>query len=84
MANYRKIYESAYGPIPKGYIIHHIDGCTNNNALENLRAMSHSTHRVLHSQMIMLREAIMGPRWARFGWARFSRELERIQKSEGL
>ena len=36
-SNYRRIWEAAYGPIPEGMTIDHIDGDTSNNSLSNLR-----------------------------------------------
>jgi hypothetical protein len=36
----RAIYEAAYGRIPKGYVIYHIDGDKRNDELMNLEAIS--------------------------------------------
>jgi hypothetical protein len=36
----KKVYEDAYGPIPKGYIIIHLDGNKDNDSLSNLEAIS--------------------------------------------
>lgn len=51
--NYRKIYESHYGPIPKDtdgrtYEIHHIDGNKKNNNPDNLVALSIQEHYDVH------------------------------------
>ena len=51
--NYRKIWENAYGPIPKdeqrrSYEIHHMDGNRKNNSLENLVCLSVQEHYELH------------------------------------
>lgn len=46
--NYRKIYEEHYGPIPKGYHIHHIDGNHENNDINNLAAMPAKEHYDAH------------------------------------
>lgn len=46
--NYRKIYEEHYGPIPKGYHIHHIDGNHENNDISNLAAMPVKEHYDTH------------------------------------
>ena len=51
--NYRRIYEKHYGPIPKEingrkYEIHHIDGNSHNNTLENLVALTLRDHYDLH------------------------------------
>jgi len=35
----KKIYESAYGTIPKGYILYHIDGVRENDSIDNLIAI---------------------------------------------
>jgi hypothetical protein len=36
-SNYRRIWEAAYGPVPEGMTIDHIDGNRHNNSLSNLR-----------------------------------------------
>lgn len=46
--SYRKIWETIYGPIPKGYEIHHIDGNRMNNDIENLRCVSIEEHYEIH------------------------------------
>jgi hypothetical protein len=53
MANYRKIWEDANGPIPKdelgrSYEIHHIDGNRENNDLSNLMCVSIEDHIKIH------------------------------------
>jgi hypothetical protein len=53
MANYRKIWEDHYGPIPKDengvtYDIHHIDGNRKNNCISNLKAVSLLEHWQIH------------------------------------
>lgn len=51
--DYRKIYESHYGPIPKDetgrtYEIHHIDGVHSNNTPSNLKCVSIQEHYDIH------------------------------------
>jgi hypothetical protein len=51
--NYREIYKSYYGNIPKDeqgrkFHIHHIDGDRNNNAIDNLIAVSIKEHYDIH------------------------------------
>lgn len=51
--NYRKIYESHYGPIPKekngrSYHIHHVDGNHSNNDPSNLKAVTIKDHYDIH------------------------------------
>jgi hypothetical protein len=51
--NYRKIYESHFGPIPKdengrSYEIHHIDGNRKNNDPSNLQCLSIQEHYNIH------------------------------------
>lgn len=53
--NYRKIWEAAYGPIPKdsegrSYEIHHIDGNRKNNDLSNLMCVSIEDHYKIHKE----------------------------------
>jgi hypothetical protein len=42
------IWESAYGPVPSGYHVHHRDGRSTNNCLENLALMSGPDHIAYH------------------------------------
>lgn len=51
--NYRKIWESVYGAIPKdeegfSFEIHHIDGNHSNNNIENLKLVSIKEHLKIH------------------------------------
>jgi hypothetical protein len=53
MPNYRKLYESVFGKIPKddlgrSYEVHHIDGNHNNNSIENLLCVSIEEHYNIH------------------------------------
>jgi ribonucleotide reductase alpha subunit len=41
---HRLVFESYYGKIPEGYDIHHIDGNTYNNDIDNLECLSHEDH----------------------------------------
>lgn len=47
---HRYIWEQAFGPIPKGYDIHHIDGIKDHNVLENLQLVTRLEHRRLESK----------------------------------
>ena len=49
--NYRKIYEQHYGPITKGYEIHHLDGNRKNNSIENLVCVSIQEHYEIHKKL---------------------------------
>ena len=55
MANYRKIWEEANGPIPvddsgRSFEIHHIDGDRENNAIDNLQCVSVFDHFFIHHE----------------------------------
>ena len=55
MADYRKIWKDANGPIPldelgRPYEIHHIDGNRENNDLNNLKCVSIEEHYQIHYQ----------------------------------
>ena len=41
---HRLVYESVYGSIPDGYDVHHIDGDTYNNDIDNLECLTHEDH----------------------------------------
>lgn len=51
-ALHRVVWSHYFGEIPKGYIVHHIDGDKNNNNIENLRLVSHSEHTQIHNSDI--------------------------------
>lgn len=40
----RFVWEQAFGPMPEGYIVRHLDGDRQNFALDNLRPMSRAEH----------------------------------------
>jgi len=48
-ALHRDIWQEANGEIPKGYVIHHKDGNSLNNNIENLQIMSKGEHQSKHS-----------------------------------
>ncbi len=45
---HRAIWESVHGPIPSGYVVHHIDHDKANNSIENLTLMLHGEHSSYH------------------------------------
>jgi HNH endonuclease/NUMOD3 motif len=45
---HRLIWEEAYGPIPDGYVVHHINGDRLDNRLENLECLSNAEHTSHH------------------------------------
>jgi hypothetical protein len=48
---HRWLWEKYNGPIPSGYIVHHINGDINDNRLENLLCVSPKQHAELHKNM---------------------------------
>lgn len=46
--HHRIIWETAYGEIPSGYEIHHLDENRSNNTISNLELIESSTHRHNH------------------------------------
>lgn len=42
------VWEAYYGPIPKGQILHHIDGDYTNNDISNLMLTTYSEHAHIH------------------------------------
>lgn len=46
---HRLVYEDAFGPIPDGFCVHHINGNKNDNSPGNLMILSKSHHHKLHS-----------------------------------
>lgn len=44
LQEHRLIWEKAYGEIPNGWVVHHLNGIRNDNRLENLFAMPRTRH----------------------------------------
>ena len=43
-SEHKLVWESANGPIPHGWVIHHLNGVKTDNRLENLAAMPRNEH----------------------------------------
>ena len=43
-AEHRLVWEAAHGPLPEGYVVHHLNGIKEDNRLENLAAMARREH----------------------------------------
>lgn len=46
---HRQVYKTVHGNIPKGWVVHHVDGTKLNNRIENLVAMPSHCHDQLHA-----------------------------------
>ncbi len=66
---HRMVWESAHGPIPEGYELHHRNGDKRDNRLENLELLTPAEHAARHRRQALAR--------------RPSRFLSRVAKSEG-
>lgn len=52
---HRLVWEAAYGPIPEGCCVHHLNEDKLDNRLENLVCMSRSEHMRLHRKEYLCR-----------------------------
>jgi hypothetical protein len=53
ISEHAKVFEDFYGiPVPKGYIIHHIDGDHFNNDINNLQLVTRAEHSRIHNGWI--------------------------------
>jgi hypothetical protein len=50
ITKHRAIWMRVHGEIPKGYIIHHINGNKQDNRIENLECISHREHQLKHKK----------------------------------
>ncbi len=47
---HRSVWEKHFGPIPEGYVIHHIDEKKHHNGLMNLQILTEKEHRQHHAK----------------------------------
>src|SRR3990167_7995559 len=57
---HREIYKSHHGDIPKGHIIHHVDGDPLNNEISNLVAVTPSEHAKIHGYLSKWNRSALG------------------------
>lgn len=50
----RYIWEKNYGKIPKGMIIHHVNGNKKDNRIENLQLLTFQEHMKIHKKLNVL------------------------------
>jgi len=48
---HRIVWERHNGKIPKGFVIHHINGNGKDNRIENLQRMTFNEHMALHKKL---------------------------------
>ena len=60
---HRVIWEETNGPIPSGYEVDHINGDTRDNALSNLRLVTHSDNLKNAKRRLDNKSGVTGVRW---------------------
>jgi hypothetical protein len=53
VSQHRLLWEAWHGPIPKDYVVHHLNHVKDDNRIENLEAMSRRKHAEHHSESLM-------------------------------
>ena len=49
---HRLVWEKVHGPLPKGWVVHHINGIKDDNRIDNLEAMARNKHGEEHQRRI--------------------------------
>ena len=52
---HKDVWEFHNGPVPEGFHVHHIDGDTTNNSIENLACISRKEHKAEHREELVAR-----------------------------
>ena len=55
---HRYVWEQAHGPLPKGWIVHHLNGKRDDNRLENLLGIPRNKHKTTFIQEANLKRII--------------------------
>ena len=50
MYSHKKVWMMAHGPVPRGCVLHHINGNSKDNRLVNLTVMEKEAHHLLHQK----------------------------------
>jgi hypothetical protein len=77
----RVIWEKVNAAIPRGMLIHHIDGNPLNDKLANLRLVSRHEHLIIHSDDYATKRLAGLRKAAKFRWEKY-RRLHKRRKSE--
>jgi hypothetical protein len=48
VGEHRIVWESKFGPIPQGYLVHHKDGCPEQDDIGNLQCVTRQEHARIH------------------------------------
>lgn len=57
---HRVIWEECNGPIPKGMVVHHIDGDRRNNDISNLKLVTRAEHSHIHKVLFNINKSHAG------------------------
>ena len=56
---HRLIWEDHYNkPVPKGYVIHHMNGIKTDNRIQNLQCVKHSLHSKFHRKRVVFTDEV--------------------------
>lgn len=76
---HRAVWEDHFGPIPKGYEIHHRNAIKDDNRIENLQLLTTLEHRRLHAKPKSVcsiegcERFVEGRGWCKLHWYRWRR-----------
>ena len=79
---HRLVWEEMHGSLPKGFVIHRLDGDSLNDEITNLVAMSRADHMMLHMPEFAVKLRAAQSRGAKARWDKYRADKKEERESQ--